>query len=69
MVVDRRDGIAEYIESYRSTYGYGPSIREIASDQNISLSLVHHYLHQLIKEGVLSGEPSKARTWRLRVAS
>lgn len=68
MVVDRefrREQITDYIQNYQRLYGYSPSVRDISSEYQMSISTTHFYLKQLIKEGVLIGTPAKARTWRV----
>ena len=64
-----RDKILEFIIEFVESHGYSPSYREIGDATNIrSTSTVGSYIRELIEEGALSSDRSKARTLALAAA-
>lgn len=58
-----RENILRYIEVFRSTKGYSPTVREIAQGCSISSpSVVHYHLNALERAGLLNREKEKFRS-------
>ena len=58
-----RNKILAFVTTYTSTYGYGPTYREIGDGTDIrSTSTVSNYVRELVEEGALNCDCSKART-------
>jgi DNA-binding IscR family transcriptional regulator len=69
VVMDRRvkvtgDYVASYISWYWKRNRYGPSVRDIADEFNVSTSTVHRHLMSLVNDGILEVNQGRARTWR-----
>lgn len=58
-----RDAILCFIETFRNTKGYSPTVREIAEGCSISSpSVVHYHLKALERAGLLSRQKEKFRS-------
>lgn len=58
--------IIDFIAKHVNEKGFPPSVREICKGASIkSTSSVHFYLHKLVKEGLISMDPSKTRAIKL----
>jgi repressor LexA len=58
-----RDSILRYIETFRNTKGYSPTVREIARGCGISSpSVAHYHLNALERAGLLNREKEKFRS-------
>lgn len=54
-----------YLAQFAHQYGYGPSVRDIAQNFDVSVSTVHRTLLRLVNEGVVMRQAGRARTWRV----
>jgi DNA-binding GntR family transcriptional regulator len=61
------DHVTEFIRSYWNKCKYGPSVRDIADEFDVSTSTVHRHLMNLVEEGALTVNQGRARTWRLSI--
>jgi SOS-response transcriptional repressor LexA len=58
---DKKIRIIEFIGQYRETYGYAPTLRQIAEHSGYeSASGVHNAVWALIAEGRLAGAPGRS---------
>ena len=58
---ERKQQIVDYIRDYRETYGYAPTLRQIAEACGYASSAgVHNAVWALIAEGRLSGTPGRS---------
>lgn len=60
-----RDDIREFIAEYRLTYGYAPSVREIAENQHMSVSNAFRVLKAMVEDGEMRAVAGRARTWSI----
>ena len=56
--------IVEAIESFTRTYGYRPTVREVAAMMGQSLSWTHERLARLKEGGIVTWEDGQPRTLR-----
>ena len=70
MVTDSRlkvdsDDLEEFVREYLTRWGYSPSVRDLASQFEVSTSTMHRHLMSLVQEGRLRVDQGRSRTWRL----
>jgi len=62
----RREAILEYITQYSTANGYSPTIREMAEATGLaSTSAVHFHLQEAVREGSLTYQRGRMRTWKV----
>jgi len=59
---DRLNRIHRFIVVYIALHGYSPSIREIAADLGVSVSVVFYYLEKLKTIGMIDRDPKISRS-------
>ncbi|WP_190238755.1 transcriptional regulator [Pelotomaculum schinkii] len=65
-MTEREQQIYAAISEYTNQKGYPPSVRELGAMVGIaSTCTMHHYLHRIKGQGLITFEPSKPRTLRL----
>ena len=58
---ERKQGIIDYVRDFRETYGFAPTLRQIAEACGYaSPAGVHNAVWALIAEGRLSGTPGRS---------
>lgn len=61
--------IEQFVREFIAEHGYSPTVRDIQAGCHMSsTSDVWYHLQRLKKQGVLTFEPGKARTIRLKEA-
>lgn len=56
------EAIFKFICEYSALYGYGPSLREIATACFMSKPNVYRYLDRLERDGRITRDPGRARS-------
>jgi repressor LexA len=66
VVTDRQYQILAFIRSFQAREGFGPSVREISQALGLaSPGSLKKHLDALVREGELTHQPGKKRTWQL----
>ena len=60
-LTDRQKQVFDYINEFVSSRGYGPTVREIAKNFDISIGPVQKHIRFLIKKGYLKQKPGISR--------
>lgn len=58
---NRQRAILAFITDHLTSYGYPPSVREIAEELDLSIGAVHHQLVELELKGYLRRVPGRSR--------
>ncbi len=61
------DKILSYLQTYTTTKGYSPSVREMAKGTHRSVATIHYHLEKLEQAGYITSQPNMARTYRVTV--
>ena len=61
----RKHEVLEYIHRFREGEGFSPTLREMAIGFEISHVTLHEHVHDLVRAGLLSRLPHKARSLQL----
>jgi len=65
---EQRDDILDFLSAYINVHGYSPSMREIAEAIGRSVSTVYYHMQLLEKWGLVTHQPRKARSYRVKDA-
>ena len=63
---DRQREALVAVKKFRSSHGYGPSVRDVADDLKCQPPTALGILHRLVRDGRMTHAPGVPRTWEVK---